>query len=455
MPAQAGIQHLVASNVLLWIPACAGMTNDRTQVDGGGVMGRTLFTGVQVLDCTGAEPYPGEVLVEGNRITAVEPGADKLPREGADIIDGGGTTTLMPGLIESHAHLSIDNAETLEEIGMIPPEENTLMAMRNARFYLDCGITSCISAAASKPRMDVVIRNAINQGEIAGPRLLAASPWLTVTSGLGDMRTLHMPDISSMALMADGPEEFRRLTRELIREGVDIIKLVISGDTFVPHAPSDSTVMSEAEVAAAAEVVHAHGKRMSAHARSAGSVKLAVKYGVKVIYHANFADEEAIDMLEAAKDWVFVSPNIGFTATAAYEGGDWFTEEQVLEFGFREELEGAAKGLQELKRRGIRILGGGDYGFNVTPHGDNARDLGHLIKYCGFTPMEAILSMTKHGGAAMDLPDELGQIQPGFLADLLLVNGDPLADTTVLLNRENLRVVMKDGRFHKSLSDLF
>ncbi len=412
-------------------------------------MENTLFTGVNILDCTGAEPYPGEVLVEGKRITAIARGTDKLPRDNSDVIEGGGTATLMPGLIESHAHLSIDNVDDLASIGMIPPEENTLIAMRNAAFYLDCGITSCISAAASKARMDVVIRNAINKGEIAGPRLLAASPWLTVTGGLGDMRTLHMPDISSMALMADGPEEFRRLTRELIREGVDIIKLVISGDTFVPHAPSDSTVMSEAEVAAAAEVVHAHGKRMSAHARSADSVKLAVKHGVKVIYHANFADEEAIDMLEANKDWVFVSPNIGFTATAAYEGSEWFTEEEVVELGFREELEGAAKGLQELRRRGIRILGGGDYGFFVTPHGDNAKDLGHLIKYCGFTPMEALQSMTKHGGAAMDLPNELGQIQEGFLADLLLVDGDPLAEPEVLLDRDKLIAVMKDGQFHK------
>ncbi|MCA9023738.1 MAG: amidohydrolase family protein [Planctomycetaceae bacterium] len=412
-------------------------------------MSRTLFTGVRVLDCTGAEPFIGEVLVEGNRIQSIAAGDDRLPRDNCDVVDGGGTKTLMPGLIESHAHLSIDNAGDLVEIGMIPPEENTLIAMRNAKFYLDCGITSCISAAASKPRMDVVIRNAINKGEIAGPRLLAASPWLTVTGGLGDMRTLHMPQMSSMALTADGPEEFRRLTRELIREGVDIIKLVISGDTFVPHAPSDSTVMSEAEVAAAADVVHAHGKRMSAHARSADSVKLAVKYGVKVIYHANFADEEAIDMLEANKDWVFVSPNIGFTATAAYAGEKWFTEEQVQELGFREELAAASRGLQELKRRGIRILGGGDYGFNVTPHGDNARDLSHLIDYCGFTPMEALLSMTKHGGAAMDLPNDLGQIQEGFLADLLLVDGDPLTDPGVLLDRGKLHVVMKDGTFHK------
>ncbi len=413
-------------------------------------MNGVLFTNVNVLDCSGADPFSGEVLVQGNRIAAVARDQQSLTRDNVQVIDGAGTCTLMPGLIESHAHLSIDNTDDLRAIGMVPPEESTLIAMRNARFYLDCGITSCISAAAAKPRLDVVIRNAINAGEILGPRLLAASPWLTVTAGLGDMRMWHMPQLTSMALTMDGPEEFRKGVRELIREGVDIIKLVISGDTFVPHAPSDSTVMSEAEVAAAAEVVRAHGKRMSAHARSAGSVKLCVKHGVKVIYHANFVDEEALDMLEANKEWLFVSPNIGFTAIAAYEGQEYFSEEQVQQLGFREELAGAARGLKELRRRGVRILGGGDYGFGLTPHGNNARDLDHLIRYCEFTPMEAILTMTRDGGAAMDMPEELGQIKEGYLADLLLIDGNPLDDTNILLNRDKIAVVMKDGELHKS-----
>ncbi len=412
-------------------------------------MSKTLFTRVRILDCSGDDPFDGELLVEGNRIAAIGRGEKSLARDGVDLIDGGGTATLMPGLIESHAHLSINNAATLTEIGAIPPEETTLIAMHNARLYLDCGITSCISAAAAKPRTDIVIRNEINAGKIPGPRLLAATPWLTVTSGLGDMRTLHMPDVSSMAIVIDGPENYRRVARELIREGVDIVKLVISGDTFVPHAPSHSTVMSEAEVAAAADVVHAHGKRMSAHARSAGAVKLCVKYGVKMVYHANFADEEALDLLESAKDWIFVSPNIGFTATASEGGHGAFTEEQIQKYGFREELAGAAAGLQELKKRGVRILGGGDYGFSLTPHGDNALDLDHLIRFCGFTPMEALQSMTKHGGAGMDMGDELGQLRPGYLADILLVQGDPLANPKLLVERRNILAVMKDGEFHK------
>ena len=408
-----------------------------------------MFTNVNVLDCSGDNPFEGEVLVEGNEIVEISKQTGKLPRDGIEVLDGGDDVTLMPGLVESHSHLSINNVDDLTALGRIPPEEHTLLTMHNARLYLDYGITSCISAASAKPRLDIVIRNAIENGEIPGPRLLAATPWLTVTGGLGDMRTLHMPNVESMALIVDGPEEYRRLTRELIREGVDIIKLVISGDSFVPHAGSETTIMSEGEVAAAAEVAHAHGKRLSAHARSAESVKRCIRNGVKVIYHANYADEEALDMLEANKDWLFVSPNLGFTAIAAYEGSDWFTEEQVEEMGFREELAVSVEAIRELMKRGVRILGGGDYGFMITPHGQNARDLDHFVKHCGLTNMESILTMTKNGGEAMDMPDRLGQIKEGFLADLLMVKGNPLADTNVLLDKDNLLMVMKDGQIHK------
>ena len=408
-----------------------------------------LFTNVRVLDCTGADPFVGEVLVEGQTIKAVATGNEALDRAGARVVSGNGQTTLMPGLIESHAHLSIDNTADLADLGAIPPEEHTLLTMHNARRYLGYGITSCISAAAAKPRLDIVIRNAINAGEIPGPRLLAASPWLTVTGGLGDLRRLHMPHVESMAIVADGPDAYQRLSRELIREGVDIIKLVVSGDTFVPHAGSETTVMSEAEVAAAADVAHAHGKRLSAHARSAESIKRCVRHGVNVIYHANFTDAEALDLLEENKDWVFVSPNIGFTAIAAYEGSEWFSEQQVLDMGFRTELQQAVDGVREMRKRGIRILGGGDYGFSLTPHGNNARDLDHFVRHFDFSPMESLLTMTKHGGAAMGMPDRLGQIQPGFLADLLLVDGDPLSDPRLLIDHQNLLAVMKDGQFHK------
>ena len=417
-------------------------------------MASTYFQNVNIVDATGKAPFLGNVLVDGERIKSITEGQTERQSPEVTIVDGSQQLYLMPGLIESHAHLSIDNTDDLAALGSIPVEEHTLMTMHNAKLYLDHGITSCISAASAKPRLDLVIRNAINDGKIPGPRLLAATPWLTVTGGLGDMRTLHQPYVESMALMVDGPDEYRKISRELIREGVDIIKLVVSGDSFVPHAGSETTIMSEAEVEAAAEVVHAHGKRMSAHARSAESVKRCVRHGVKVIYHANFADEEAMDMFEANRDWVFISPNIGFTVTAIYDGAAMFTPEQVESMGLKEELRGAVKGLHELKKRGVRILGGGDYGFALTPHGQNAKDICHLIEHAGFTPMEAIQSMTKHGGAAMDLPEELGQILPHFYADLLLVSENPLEKPHILSNQESLIAIMKNGHFHKTPAPL-
>ena len=200
--------------------------------------------------------------------------------------------------------------------------------------------------------------------------------------------------------------------------------MVVSGDLGMPNCTDRDTLMSEAEVAAVAEVAHAHGRLMNAHARSAESIKRCVRHGVHIIYHANFADDEALDLLEAHKERVFVSPNIGFPAVAVHEGSTWdLTDEDVEKLGFREELEGACEVMIELHKRGVKVL--------------------------GFTPIEAIMSMTRYCGEAMGLPNELGQIKEGFLADILLVRGDPLADPKVLLDCENLAAIMKDGDFHK------
>ncbi len=413
-------------------------------------MADTLFTNVTVLDCTGEEPFAGEVLVEGNRVKQVGNGENSLARNGAKVVDGAGGM-LMPGLIDSHTHLSINNTSDLIELAMLPPEEHTLITMHNAKFYLDRGITGCISAGSVKPRLDLVIRNAIEAGQIPGPRMLAATPWLTVTGGLGDVRKLHVQSLESLGLVLDGPEAFRRTVRELIREGVDLVKLVISGDTGMTNCRSWDTLMTDDEVAAAAQIVHAHGRRMNAHARSAESVKMCVRHGVDIIYHANFADEEALDMLEANRDHLFVSPNLGFTSVAVFEGAAWgLSEQQVKELGFPEELEGVCNAMKELHKRGVRVLGGGDYGFASTPHGNNARDIEHFIKQLDFSPIEAVMSMTKYCGEAMNL--KVGQIREGYLADMILVDGDPLADPKILIEPDNLTAIMKDGVFHKELA---
>jgi imidazolonepropionase-like amidohydrolase len=190
-----------------------------------------LFTNVRVFDGTGSDSFVGEVLVQGNRIRKVAKGTGQIGREeAARCVDGRGMT-LMPGMTEGHCHPSFTGVSMPYQLGMVPPEEHTLKTAANARMLLDCGFTSIYSAASAKPRLDVAVRNAINAGEIPGPWMRAASPEIVATGGLGDERQRHM-NRESFALVADGPDEIRRTVRTCIREGVNNIKLNISGADF-------------------------------------------------------------------------------------------------------------------------------------------------------------------------------------------------------------------------------
>ena len=409
-------------------------------------MAKLLFKNINILDCSGAAPFAGQVLIDGNRIKAV---GVSVAGEGAEIIDGGGAT-LMPGLVESHSHLTFLDTADLESLGFVPPEEHMLRTAKNAKKFIDQGYTACNSAASAKARLDVVLRNFINAGDLPGPRTRAASPELATTAGLGDVRLMHMHR-ETFAIVCDGPDEFRKVAREMVREGVDTLKINPSGDEFVPHARAHHTVMTESEIAAVCEVAQMHGKRVAAHARSAQSVKLCLKHGVEVIYHATLVDDEACAALEAAKDRIFVSPTIGITYSTLNEAAKWGITVQVAEsMGLRRELDIAIKNMKDLKKRGVRILPGGDYGFAWNPNGTNARDIEHFVNLLGFSPMDAILSATKLGGEIMMMGSELGQIKAGYLADLLLVDGNPLANVKILQDANNLLAIMKDGVFHKA-----
>jgi imidazolonepropionase-like amidohydrolase len=208
-------------------------------------------------------------------------------------------------------------------------------------------------------------------------------------------------------------------------------------------------VMNEAEVAAVAEVARSRGKMMAAHARSAESVKICLRNGVDVIYHATLSDEEALDMLEAQKDRIFVAPAMGIMyATSRGEGAKWgIGKDHPVAIYFARELEMCIENMKKLRKRGLRILPGGDYGFAWNPIGTNARDMEHFVKLLDYSPLDAITAATKLGGELMGM--DVGQVKKGLLADLLLVDGDPSKDVTLLQDAGNLAGIMKDGVFRK------
>lgn len=398
-----------------------------------------LFKDVNIIDSTGADPYKGQVLIRGERIIYVgEVPQDQIPRS-ARIIEGRGRT-LMSGLCDAHTHFTW-NGGNLDALGEMGVEEHTILTMRSARSFLDSGYTMCFGAASAKERLDVVVRNAINAGDIPGPRYLANGK--EIARRIGAL-------VDSITSFADGPVEMKEVVEKTIAIGVDQIKLSMSGEELTEKCKAEETYFDDDEATAACETAHAAGKRVCSHARSQESIKLSCRAGVDVIYHASYVDEEGLDMLEARKDKIWVAPAINWIWATLYEASPFgYTQEKAEEVGYGKELKAAIWGMKEMKKRGIKILPGGDYGFAWTPHGTYARDLEHFVKLFGYTEMEAIIAATALGGDIMLRPHELGKVQPGYFADMILVNGDPLKDITILQDHDKLDMILINGRVHK------
>jgi imidazolonepropionase-like amidohydrolase len=199
---------------------------------------------------------------------------------------------------------------------------------------------------------------------------------------------------------------------------------------------------------------HAHlsfenlGRLVNAHARSIGSIQTCVRAGVDVLYHCEYTDEKTLDMLEEAKDRVFVAPTISLFHTMLHEASPWVTPEIARAMGIDKLIDKSRRTHTELRKRGIRHVIGGDYGFAWSKNGTNARDVAFFVEYYGYSPAEALRCATRNGGALMTMAsgDKLGEVREGYLADLLLVDGDPLADVSLLTNADRLALIMKDGQ---------
>ncbi len=387
---------------------------------------------------------PATVVVDGNTIAKVIPAGAPEGEVPADEIDGAGHT-LMPGMVEGHCHPSFTGINEPHELGQVCPERHMLETAKNLKLLLSHGFTSIFEAASAKPMLGVTARDAINEGLLDGPRMMAGSPEVTTTAGLGDERKRHIYQ-ESFGLVADGAAEFRRVARECVRDGVDVMKINISGDEFVSHARAEITPTEDEELAAFVKVAHTFGKKVAAHARSSQSVKMAIRHGVDCIYHCDFADEEALDMLEEAKDRIWVGPAFGLVHNCTKEGDvAGLTPDVVESLHLYRKFDATCATYHEIRKRGIRVVVGGDYGFAVTPMGQNARDIEHFVRYFGYDPIDALKCATTVGQSLMGRSDDLGQVKEGFLADLLLVKGDVTRDVSLVQHQDNLSMIMKDG----------
>jgi imidazolonepropionase-like amidohydrolase len=417
-------------------------------------MARTVFTGGQVFDGTGAPAYPGEVVIDGDRVVEVRQGHHPDRHKGQDVVDATGHT-VMPGMVESHAHLTFPSAVGHIDPSFNPPldvtffqhfegfESELARAERNAKIVLDAGFTSAYSAGSIiEMPVEPVLRDKLRAGVIPGPRFLAAAA----------ERDNH-PQRPDGHYVADwqGPEATAKWVHEKAAQGFNSVKFLVSNDdVFVPGG-SMMTQYSAQELNAAGEAAREEGVWLNGHCQSPESVKLAVKAGFRSIYHCTYADEEALDLLEAAKDEVFVSPAPGIIYANVYEGEEFgITREVATQMGSVAALEGMAAIYPEIRKRGIRALIGGDYGFPNNPIGRNARDLQLFVDHLGYSPVEALVAVTQYGGQLMGLGHELGLLKSGYLADLLAVKGDPTTDVALLQDADNITYIVQEGTFYKS-----
>ncbi|MFV8816742.1 amidohydrolase family protein [Haliea sp. E17] len=422
-------------------------------------MTTTLITNATIFDATGSDTFTGDVLVEGNTIKSVTNGSSGAS---ADVTIDGSGKFLMPGMTEGHAHLSFDAFTCTEDLISPPPEEHAFLTARVAKKLLDMGFTSAYSASEAKLRLAVAVRNEVDAGRLPGPRIRAGSLEITVSGALGDESRLHNPrnchnlsNGTSPSIVIDGVEEMRKAVRISCREGCDNIKLDVSGDPFYPGIPAHSTPMALDEVQMAVDTAHSFGKMVNAHARSIESVRRCAVAGVDMIYHAEYTDEETLDLLEAAKDRVFVAPTMGLFHTMLHEGEAHGMPRAVAEMmGIPALIEASVATHTALRKRGIRHLIGGDYGFTWNMQGTQARDLQYFVDYYGYTPAEALICATRNGGLAMRAQGDLGTIEAGKLADMVLVDGNPLSDLSVLTDIDKIVMVMKDGAVQRMSDSL-
>ena len=354
---------------------------------------------------------------------------------------------VMPGMTESHVHLSYNNAHP-QQLNSQPLPTAMLDAADNARVLLGSGFTSAISFGSAQG-LDVPLRDAINSGRIPGPRLAASDRDLGSTGSNADGT---FGGDNSKKIIADGPWAIRKAIRTLAKRRCDIVKIFLDGEALSEFAPPGILTYSDEEVDAAVKEAHIRGMRVVCHSRSAAAVKQAVRHGVDIIGHANYLDDEAIDMLEAKRESIFISPGIAWEIALLDRGSELGLPRDAMEQrGYQREVDETISAVKRLRESKVRVLIGGDYGLNITPHGTNSKDLEYFVDLFGMSTAEALLCATRDGGEAADPSGMVGTLEDGKYADLLIIDGNPLEDIRILQDHSRIVGVMKGGVMHCAL----
>jgi imidazolonepropionase-like amidohydrolase len=389
------------------------------------------LTGARLIDGTGAPPLePATVVIEQGRVTGIEASGESVSRQLAQIDLAG--KTLMPGLVDAHVHVTaFDMPRALKGQEAIAPEVKHHFIAQGLRRMLRMGITTVRDVGAFGDDL-LHARQAVRLGAMAGPRLLVCGRIISATSPGGR-------HFAGMYREADGPDEMRKATREQFRRGADFIKVMTTGARTCELEDSSPAQITRTEIATIVEEAHRMGYRVAAHCEGLDGTRLAIEEGVDTIEHGLELHRapELLDEL-ARSDRVLVPTLSCFFDVSENRASCW--PSGLVELAKRQ-LDDAHRTVEAARRAGVRMA----MGFDSQPHGRSALELVRLCR-AGLTTMEGIIAATAGAAAACGLGDQVGSVAPGKAADLVVVDGDPLATPELLLDERRIWLVLQAGR---------
>jgi imidazolonepropionase-like amidohydrolase len=414
-------------------------------------MERIIFRDANLLDGRNPAVAGRSVVVEGNRIRSVEP--DEAVEAGPNdrIVELSGAT-LMPGMVQAHWHGSYEGLDFAPPpVGLEkPPGYLMLLAAHHARLALERGFTSVIGAATGDA-LDAQLKMAIADGVVEGPRITACGRWLITTGDSNDLPAYWWWEIGAMGSQrfCDGADEFRKGVRREIHEGADVVKIFMDGGHALQHG-SDFISMADEELHAAVEAAHHRGKLVRCHVTSANGIRKCIEAGVDIFDHADRMDVECIESLARAGS--FVCPSLYFTKAIVERLGK-SPRGRAAADGLRADYDHMLSMLPRAVEAGVKLMVGDDWGTSMTPHGDYIKEFELYVDEAGIDPLEVLRWATTNPSLCNGPDADLGTVESGKLADLIVVRGDPSQEISLLGDPENILVVMKDGKLVKENFD--